>query len=73
MAAIIKLNLPNKVVKANWKDDIDVDYATYGNNKQESEYISPDEVSKESIKRIKARKTGHDILTIFTKNDKLAA
>ena len=73
MAAKEKLTIPNKVIKADWKDDIDVDYATYGNNKQEREYVSPDKISKESIRRIKARKTGHNILAIFTKSDKLAA
>lgn len=48
------LNIPNKVVDSEWKDDIDVDYAIYGDNeKAEGEYISPKSVSKESIKEIK--------------------
>lgn len=66
------LSLPTKVVNSDWKDDID--YETYGDSKQEREYISPTEVSKESIERIKARnlKRGHSILNIF-KNEKLAA
>ncbi len=50
------LTIPNEVIDSDWEDDIDVDYAIYGQNeKQEGEYISPDSVSKESIKRIKSR------------------
>ena len=66
------LNLPKKVIKSNWQDDID--YEPYGTNKQEMEYVSPDKVSKESIERIKARNLhrGQTILSIF-KNEKLAA
>ncbi len=66
------LNLPKKVIKSDWTDDID--YETYGNNKQEREYVSPTEVSKESIEKIKARnlKRGRSILNIF-KNEKLVA
>ncbi|MBR2658574.1 hypothetical protein IKG28_01785 [Candidatus Saccharibacteria bacterium] len=53
MAEIIKL--PNKVWEANWKDDVDVDYAIYGNDeKEEAEYIPPEAVSKESIEKIKS-------------------
>ncbi|MBR3252767.1 hypothetical protein IKF84_01715 [Candidatus Saccharibacteria bacterium] len=49
------LNIPNKVVNSEWRDDIDVDYAIYGDNeKQEGEYISPKTVSRESIKEIKS-------------------
>ena len=49
-----KLNIPNKVVDSDWKDDVDVDYAIYGDNeKQEGEYISPQSVDNESIDRIK--------------------
>lgn len=51
-----------EVIDSDWKDDvpreedIKVDYAIYGDNeKKEGEYISPTEVSKESIKRIKGR------------------
>ena len=46
------LRIPTHVVDSDWKDDIDVDYAIYGNEK---EYISPKNVSKESIQKIKAR------------------
>lgn len=57
MAETIKtqtLNIPNKVIDSEWKDDIDVDYAIYGNDEgQEGEYISPKTVSKESIDQIK--------------------
>ena len=42
------IKLPTKVVKANWKDD--VDYEEYANEK---EYISPESVKKETIARIK--------------------
>ena len=73
MAAIAKLKIPNKVIKAKWEDDVDVDYATYGDEKQEREYISPDKVSKESIKRLKERKIGHTVFSIFTQKDKFAA
>ena len=73
MSKIEAINLPNNVVNADWKDDID--YESYGTNKQEMEYISPDKVSKESINRIKSRKInqerGHKFF-IFTKNAKLA-
>ncbi|MBQ3292831.1 hypothetical protein IJG93_00790 [Candidatus Saccharibacteria bacterium] len=49
------LNVPNKVIDSDWRDDIDVDYAIYGDDeKQEGEYISPRSVSKESIKEIKS-------------------
>ena len=43
-----------KVIDSAWKDDIDVEYAIYGGSeKDEGQYISPDSVSKESIKEIK--------------------
>ena len=70
------LSLPKEVVNADWKDDT-VDYETYGTPKQEMEYISPDAISKESIDKIKARKLnrgrGHNVLSIFSKNEKLVA
>ena len=68
-----KLKIPNQVVNSDWKDDIG-DFETYGTNKQEMEYISPDKVSRESITKIKARneKLGHSILSII-KQEKLAA
>ncbi|MDO4527013.1 MAG: hypothetical protein Q4B87_02900 [Candidatus Saccharibacteria bacterium] len=48
------LNLPNEVVDSAWKDDIDVDYAIYGDDEtKEGEYISPDSISKESLSRVK--------------------
>lgn len=53
MAEIIKI--PTEVWKSNWKDDVDVDYAIYGDNeKQEAEYIAPNKVSKKSIEKIKS-------------------
>ena len=65
------LNLPKKVINSDWKDDID--YETYGDEKT---YISPDEVSRESINKIKSRKLnqerGHKVF-LFTKNAKLFA
>ena len=63
MAETIKL--PTQVVNSDWKDDIDVGYATY---KDEKEYISPSEVSKESIARIKQR--NQRIGSLFTGNFK---
>ena len=49
------INLPKQVINSNWKDDVDVDYAIYGDNeKQEAEYIAPDKISKKSIEKIKA-------------------
>ena len=41
------LRIPTKVVDSDWKDDID--YESYGTNKQEMEYVAPENVSKESI------------------------
>lgn len=70
-----QLKIPKEAINANWKDDIDLDFETYGNSEQEMEYISPDSISKESIDRIKARKLkerGHKIL-LFSKNEKLLA
>jgi len=70
------IKLPTKVINSDWKDDT-VDYETYGTPKQEMEYISPDTISKESIERIKARRLnhtrGHNVLSIFSKNEKIAA
>lgn len=61
------LNIPSEVVDSEWRDDIDTDYATRGdddlnksfefygtNEEQEGEYISPSAVSNESIKEIKS-------------------
>ena len=67
-----KLKIPNKVVDSDWEDDIDVDYAIYGDNeKNEATYVSPAEVSKESIKKIKAQKIGH--IALFSLKDKMTA
>lgn len=67
------LKIPKQVVDSDWTDDIDVDYAIYGDTeKMEREYVSPAEVSKESISRIKERKLGHTAL-LFKSKDKLAA
>ncbi|MBR3172625.1 hypothetical protein IKF21_01770 [Candidatus Saccharibacteria bacterium] len=67
------LKMPKEVVDSDWRDDIG-DYETYGTNKQEMEYVSPGQVSHESIKKIKARnaKIGRNVLNIF-KQDNLAA
>lgn len=43
-----KLKLPKKVVDSDWRDDID--YQPY---KDEKTYISPSEVTKETISKIK--------------------
>ena len=55
MAETIKL--PKQVYNGNWQDDIaPADYAIYGANEQdEMAYVSPDNVSQESIDKIKAR------------------
>lgn len=42
------INLPNKVIKSDWKDDID--YEPY---EDEKTYISPESIKKETITRIK--------------------
>mgnify|MGYP007122107806 CR=1 FL=1 len=65
MAKIETLKLPKNVI----------DYESYGTDKQEREYVSPAEVSKVSIEKIKKYnlERGHKIFNIFTKNEKLAA
>lgn len=72
-----QLKIPNQVINSDWRDDVDLDYETYGTNKQEREYISPAEISKVSIEKIKAHKLnkerGHKLLTVFSRNEKLAA
>lgn len=71
-----KLNIPNNVVDSEWKDDVDVDYAIYGgSNKGEMEYVSPQDVSKETVKKlekIKSQDIKFGIMARFAKN-KLAA
>lgn len=42
------INLPNKVIDSEWRDDID--YEAY---EEEGTYISPSEVEKTTIARIK--------------------
>ena len=55
-------NIPGegKVIDSPWEDDIDVEYATYGSEKEEKEYISPNKVitkdAQKKIDRIKAKK-----------------
>ncbi len=63
------LKIPNQVVDADWRNDVG-DYETYGTETEEMEYVSPDEVNKESIEKIKARNLsrGRTILGIFNKN-----
>lgn len=59
-----------------WHDDIDVDYATYGNEKQEREYISPSEVgkeNKENIEEIKAKNQKLGRIALFNMDSKLAS
>ena len=64
-------NIPNngKVVDSDWKDDIDVEFATYGNEKEEKEYISPDKVvtknEQKRIDRIKNKKIGASVREIL--------
>ena len=75
---ISTFNVPNdgKVEDSDWKNDIDVVYAIYGGNeKQEGEYINPDNVVTKEIQRkidrIKAKKIGITTMEIF--KDKVAA
>ena len=71
------IKLPKQVQEDNnWRDDIDLDYATYGNEKDEMKYVSPKRISKEakeSIAKIKERniKIGH--FAIFKTYDKMMA
>ena len=64
-------NIPNngKVVDSDWKDDIDVEFATYGSEKEEKEYISPDKVvtknERRRIDRIKNKKIGASVREIL--------
>ena len=68
------LKIPKEVVDSDWTDDVDAGYAIYGNTeKMEREYVSPNEVSKESINRIKKHKLGHTATLLFKSKDKLAA
>ena len=65
------LKLPNTVVDSDWKDDVDVDYAIYGGNeRQEREYVSQTEISKEKIERIKQRRIG--MVALFSQEQKTA-
>ncbi len=72
-----QLKIPNQVIDSSWRDDVDLDFETYGTDRQEREYISPAEVSDVSIEKIKARKLnkerGHKLLTVFSRNEKLVA
>lgn len=70
-----KLKLPKDVVDAEWKDDIDennnyIDYIAY---KNEKEYVSPEEINEQAIEKIKSVKRGATILSIFKKDEELAA
>jgi hypothetical protein len=67
MAEVLKI--PSQVVDADWRNDVG-DYETYGTETEEMEYVSPDEVNKESIEKIKARNLsrGRTVLGIFNKN-----
>lgn len=71
-----KLNIPTEVIDSEWKDDVDVDYAIYGgSNRGEMEYVSPQNVSKETMKKlekIKSQNIKFGIMARFAK-DKLAA
>ena len=49
-----KLKIPNQVIDSDWKDDVDVDYAIYGENeKEEAGYEEPAKISKDAINKIK--------------------
>lgn len=51
--SIEKYKIPEER-NSDWRDDIDLDFETYGTNKQEMEYISPSDIPKENIEKIKA-------------------
>ena len=69
------LKLPKQVINSNWKDDIDIDYATSEDIKdnvidfepypEEADYVSKKKVSKESLARIKARNQRIGAKTFF--------
>ena len=64
------LKLPNTVIDSDWKDDVDVDYAIYGGSeKNERQYVSQTEISKEKIERIKQRKIG--MVALFSQEQKV--
>ena len=75
-----KLKLPNQVINAEWKDDIDVEYATYGDEQAESQYQAPEKISRAAERKIEAIKKRNIKLgkaaflgTIFKPADRLAA
>ena len=64
------LKLPNTVIDSDCKDDVDVDYAIYGGSeKNERQYVSQTEISKEKIERIKQRKIG--MVALFSQEQKV--
>ena len=82
------LNIPNKVINSDWKDDIDVDYAIYGGNeKEEMKFISKKDLGKKvmNITKIKNEKISTPLfgfrkrnkrigtVAMFRPGDKLAA
>lgn len=74
------LKIPKEVVNANWKDDVpDLDYETYGSEKEEMDYVGPNDIPKESIEKIKSinltqrfRESGRKINDLI-KEEKIAA
>ncbi|MBO4812624.1 hypothetical protein J5491_00515 [Candidatus Saccharibacteria bacterium] len=66
-----KLQLPDEVVNAGWEN---INFETYGTNKQEMEYVPPEKVSEESIERIKEReqklKRGSMLRLVFSRGNK---
>ena len=70
MAKIEQLKLPKEVI------DFKADYEIYGTTpEKEMEYVPPEAISKESIKKIKSinQERGHRLVALFTKNEKMAA
>jgi len=50
------LNIPTEVWESNWKDDVDVDYAIYGDSEEaEKEYVNKEKTT-DDIDEIKAQK-----------------
>lgn len=63
-----KLQLPDEVINAGWEN---IDFEPYGTNKQEMEYVSPKEIPKESIEKIKRiKQRGSMISLVFSRENK---
>lgn len=58
------------MVDTGWENST-IDFETYGTNKQEMEYVSPEEVPKESIEKIKKiKQRGSMVSLVFSRENK---